>query len=157
MASYNSRYFVAYRGQTRDSGTGGLRMLAKCFTILVNLFNNWYKRLGMLDNAIVNLTNVLRVKREHGAYVTNLHNTHCGYFSLSYSLCPMSLFSFKFVLIVHIRPEFYANLNTNASESIQTSYDRYKCLANNKNGLRMVTNMLRMVTNMLRICFLCEF
>ena len=58
----------------------------------------------------------------------------------------MSLFSFNFVLIVHIRPAFYGNVNKNASESLQTSYDHYKCLANNKNGLRLVTNMLR-------ICF----
>ena len=51
---------------------------------------------------------------------------------------------------------YSSNVNTNASESLQTSYDHYKCLANNKNGLRLVTNILRMVTNMLRICFLCE-
>ena len=50
----------------------------------------------------------------------------------------MSLFSIKFVLIVHIRPAFYGNVNTNASESLQMSYDHYKCLANNKNGLRLV-------------------
>ena len=69
----------------------------------------------------------------------------------------MSLFSFKFVHIVHIRPEFYEKVNTNASESLQMSYDQYKCLANNKNGLRLVTNMLQMVANILQICFLCEF
>ena len=69
----------------------------------------------------------------------------------------MSLFSIKFVLIVHIGPAFYGNVNTNASESLQMSYDHYKCLANNKNGLRLVTNMLRTVRNMLRICFPSEF
>ena len=48
-------------------------------------------------------------------------------------------------------------LNTN-SESLQTHYyDHYKCLVQNKNGLRLVTNMLQMVTNMLRICFPGEF
>ena len=62
----------------------------------------------------------------------------------------MSLFSFNFVLIVHIRPAFYGNVNTNASESLKTSYDHYKCLANNKNDLRLVTKMLR-------ICFPSEF
>ena len=30
----------------------------------------------MLANAVANLTNVLRMKREHEAYVANLHNTH---------------------------------------------------------------------------------
>ena len=63
----------------------------------------------------------------------------------------MSLFSFKCVLIVHIRPEFYENVNTSASETLQTSYDHYKCLANDKNDLRLVTNML----GWLRIC--CEY
>ena len=41
---------------------------------------------------------------------------------ISASLCPISLFSFKFV---HIHPEMLIRM--------QTSYDHYKCLANNKN------------------------
>ena len=69
----------------------------------------------------------------------------------------MSLFSIKFVLFVHVCPAFYENVNTNASESLQMSYNHYQCLAYNKNGLRLVTNMLRMVTNMLQICFPSEF
>ena len=52
-----------------------------------------------------------------------------------------------------IHSAFYGNVNKNTSEYLQTSYDHYKCLANNKNGLQIVINMLRMVTNMLRICF----
>ena len=137
-------------------------MPAKCFTILANLFNKWYNCLRMLTNltnAVVNLTIVLRMKRENDAWVSNLHNTHCM-FSLcliSVSLCPISLFSIKFVLFVHIRPAFYGNVNTNSSESLQMSYDHCKCLANNKNGLRLVTNRVRMVTNMSRICFPSEF
>ena len=47
-----------------------LRMLAKCFTILANLIDKWYKCLGMLANVVANLMNVLRMKREHGAYET---------------------------------------------------------------------------------------
>ena len=60
----------------------------------------------------------------------------------------MSLFSFKFVLIIHIRPEFYENVNTNASESLQTSYDHYKCqwLAI---GYKYVANGYKYVANML--------
>ena len=104
-------------------------------------------------NAVANLANVLRMKREHGGYVTNLHNTHCGYFSLSYICQPLSN-ELMFLQICTYCP--YSSY-TNASESLHTSYDYYKCLANNKNGLRLVTNMLRLVTNMLRICFLCEF
>ena len=45
----------------------------------------------------------------------------------------------------------------NASEYLQMSYNHYKCLAYNKSGLLLVTNMLRMVTNMLQICFPSEF
>ena len=83
---------------------------------------------------------------------TNLHNTHCRCFSLSYicqPLLPRSLFSIKCVLIVHIRPAFHGNVNTNASESLQMSYDHYKCLANNNNGLRLVT----VCCEWLQICF----
>ena len=112
----------------------------------------------MLTNVVANLTNVLRLKRENEAWVTYVHNTHCRCFSLSYICQPLSneLFSIKFVLIVHIHPAFYGNVNTDASESLQMSYDHYKCLVNDKNGLRLVTNMLRMVTNMLRIFFPSE-
>ena len=42
----------------------------------------------------------------------------------------------------------------NASESLQTSYDHYKCLTNNKNGLieigyKYVANGYKFVENML--------
>ena len=106
-------------------------------------------------NTVANLKNVLRMKRENDAWVSNLHNTHCGCFSLSYIRQSLSnqliqLFSFKFVLIVHICPAFNGNVNKNASESLQTSYDHYKCLTYKKNDLQLVTNMLRMVTHLLR-------
>ena len=39
--------------------------------------------LKTLANAVANLTNELRIKREHKAWITNLDNTHCGCFSLS--------------------------------------------------------------------------
>ena len=42
--------------------------------------------------------------------------------------------------------------DTNASESLQMYNGHYKGLVDNKNGLRLVTNMFRMVTN---IC--CEY
>ena len=35
------------------------------------------------------------------------------------------------------------HVKTNASKSLQMSYNHYKCLAINKNGLRLLTNMLR--------------
>ena len=115
----------------------------------------------MLTDAVANVTNVLRMKRENDAWVTNLHNrlhiAGVSFCLISASLCPMNLFSNKFEPIVHICPAFYGNDNTNASESLQMSYDHYKCLANNKNGWRLVTNMLRIVTNMLRISFPYEF
>ena len=64
------------------------------------------------------------------------------------STCSISLFSFNFFLIVRFHPLFY----TNASESLQTSYDYYKCVVINKNGLQLLKNMLQ-------ICFpygICE-
>ena len=88
--------------------------------------------LRMLAKAVANLTNVLRMKREHETWVTKLHNVSLCL--ISDRPCPISVFSFKVVLIVHIRPAFYGNVNTNASESLQTFYDHYKCLAINKNG-----------------------
>ena len=61
-----------------------------------------------------------------------LESTIIGIFvrmeKISASLCPVRLFSFKFVLIVHIRPAFYGNVNTNASES-------YKRLTTTTNAL----------------------
>ena len=56
----------------------------------------------------------------------------------------------KSSLIVSIHPVFYGNINTNASLSLQTSYNHYKCIAINKNGLRLITKMME-------ICFLNEF
>ena len=47
----------------------------------------------MLKNAcksVANLTSVLRMKRELDTWVTNLHYTHCGCFSLSYICRPLS-------------------------------------------------------------------
>ena len=93
----------------------------------------------MLTNVVANLMNVLRMKQENDAWVANLHNidVHCMCFLclISASLCPMSLFSIKSVLFVHICPAFYGNVNTNASESLQMSYKHYKCIAYNKSGL----------------------
>ena len=40
-------------------------------------------------------------------------------------------------------------VKTNASKSLQMSYDHYKCLAINKNGLRLLTKMLRKHRHML--------
>ena len=104
------------------------------------MFYKWYECFRMP-------LRILRMKRKHDAWVTNLHNTHSGCFSLSYisaSLCPMSLFSFNFVLIVHIRPAFYGNVKTNASESLKTSCDH-------KNDLPTI----RMICDWLLIC--CEY
>ena len=58
-------------------------------------------------------------------------------------LCPISLFPIIMLLIVRILSIYYENINTNASESLQTSYDHNKCVAIDKNGLRLLPNMLR--------------
>ena len=103
--------------------------------------------LQMLANAFANLMNVLQMKCECKTWVSNLHNTHCTVFLFvlcaSARSCPISLFSFKFGLIFHICPAFCGNVNTNAGQSLQTSYHHF-CLAINKNGLRLLTNMLWM-------------
>ena len=60
------------------------------------------------------------------------------------SLCPMNLFSFKFVLIVYVRPVFY-------EISIRMLANLYK-------GLKTTTNALptiRMACDLLQIC--CEW
>ena len=53
--------------------------------ILANLFYKCYKCLRLLANVVANLTNVLGMKRDCKTWVSDLHNTHCGYFSLSYA------------------------------------------------------------------------
>ena len=59
------------------------------------------------------------------------------------STCSVNqLILIQILLNVRIPPLFY----TDASESLQTSYDHYKCIVINKNGLQLLKNMLR-------ICF----
>ena len=98
----------------------------------------------MLMNAVANLTNALRMKLQHDAYIAYLHIpiADVSLMLLFSILCPISLFSVYFLMIVRIRPVFFGNVNTNASESLQTSYDHYKCIAINKNGVRLLTNKL---------------
>ena len=64
--------------------------------------------------------------------------THCRsiFFFLFARLCPVSLFPITLILIVRILSLYYENINTNASEALQTSYDHYTCVAVDQNGLR---------------------
>ena len=41
------------------------------------------------------------------------------------------------------RVVYYENVTTNTIESLQPSYDHYKCVAIDKNDLRLLPNMLR--------------
>ena len=107
----------------------------------------------MLVNVVAKLTNVLGMKLENDAWVNNFHNTHCCCFSLSYICQPLpnELIFIKCVLIVHIRPAFYRNVNTNAS-------NLYKCLTTTTNALptiRMACNWLQIRCEWLQI--FCEF
>ena len=75
---------------------------------------------------------------------------YCRCFSFSY-ICQHllnQLILIQILLIVRIPPLFY----TNASESLQTSYDHYKCIVINKNGLQLFANMLSLRN--LGTCFL---
>ena len=113
----------------------------------------------MFVNAVANLTNVSRMKGESKPLylICIMHITGVSLRLLSASPCPISLLSFKFGVIVHIRPAFCGNVNTNAGEYFQTVYDHlltsndhFKCIAITKNGLRLLTNMFS-------ICFSCEY
>ena len=63
---------------------------------------------------------------------------------LSAKPCPISLFTFKFVLIVHIRPAFYGNVNKNRSESVQMCYDHYNAMLTIRMAYEYVAYMLFM-------------
>ena len=72
---------------------------------------------------------------------------------ISANLCPISLFSFKFVLIAHIHSAFYGNVNTNASKYLYTK--------NVLPTIRMACDLVKIIANsyryMVRICFPSEF
>ena len=78
------------------------------------------------------------MKREHDTWITNLHNTHCGCFSLPYICQPQSNLYLLSTFVMH-STEMSIRMLTNLYKSLTT---------NNKNGLRLVTNMLRMVTKL---------
>ena len=121
-------------------------MLVKCFTILANLL---YKCLRM-PLRILPMCCEWKENAKHGYLFWIIHIKGVSLCLISARPSPICLFSFKFGLIVHISPTFCGNVKTNASESLQTSYghlhtsyDHYKCLAINKNGLQLLMNLLR--------------
>ena len=106
-------------------------MLEECYKILANLFYECYTCLRMLTKAVANLTNALRMKRQHDACVAYLH-IHIAAVSLCLlfaRLCPISYFPIILLLIVRILSLYFENINTNGSETLQTSCDHYKCVA----------------------------
>ena len=122
------------------------RQISKCFKCL-RINENGECRCKSYD-CVANDANA-----KHGYLICMIHIA-----GVSLSAGPdQFIFSFKFGLICHICPACCGNVNTNAGESLQTSYDHlqtsydhYKCLAINENGLRLLTNMSR-------ICFSYEF
>ena len=111
-----------------------LRPLRICFTIATNTL----ECLRILTNAVANLTNVLRIKQQHDTCVAYLH-IHIADLSFCFlfaRLFPISLFPIILILTVRILSLYYENINTNASESLQTSHVHYKCVAIDQNGLR---------------------
>ena len=77
------------------------------------------------------------MKQQHDtcAYL-HIHIAGLSFFFLFARLCRNSLFSIILILSVRILSLYYENINTNASETLQTSYDQYKCVAIDQNGLR---------------------
>ena len=118
-------------------------MLEECLKFLANLFCDYYKCLRMLRNpyecrceSYERVANEITTRRMRSLFA----HTHCRCFSLPF-IC--NLFPIIMLLIVRILSLYYENINTNASESLQTSYDHNKCVAIDKNGLRLLPNMLR--------------
>ena len=72
----------------------------------------------MLANAVANLMNA-----KHVYLICIIHIAGVSLCPISTRHCPISLFSFKFGIIFHMRPAFFGNVNTNVGESLQTSYD----------------------------------
>ena len=118
-------------------------MLEKCFKILANLFNDCYKCLRMLTNPYGYRCELyereLRMKQQHDTCVAYLHIHIAGSVLFVFYLLgsPLSAYSpIILILVVRIISLYYENINTNASESLQTSYDHYKCVVIDQNGLR---------------------
>ena len=115
-------------------------MLVKYFKILANLFYDCYKCIRMLTNPYeCHCESNERVANETTTRHMRIFSyTHCRsiFLFLFARLCPISLFPIILILIVRILALYYENINTNASEALQTSYDYYKCVAIDQNGLR---------------------
>ena len=115
MEICNSRY----NSQKKDQGKMiPYECLRICFTIL-----NCKSVLQMVQ-MLVNCCESYECVAMH-ALICIMHIAGVSLCLISASLCPISLFSFKFVPIVHIHPEMLIGM--------QTSSDHCKCLANNKN------------------------
>ena len=100
---------------------------------------------------------MLRIKQQHDTCVAYLHIHIAGlsFCFLFARLFPISLFPIILILIVRTPSLYYMyeNINTNASESLQTfyRYDHYKCVAP---LIRMACELL---PNMLRMCVFTNF
>ena len=80
-------------------------------------------------NAVASLTNVSRMKQEHGANITNLHDTHCGYFSLSY-ICKHLSSKLIFLQICTFCPSFILNSTKMSMRMIANLYKRLMTTTN---------------------------
>ena len=109
----------------------------------INLFYEWYKCLGMLVNAIANLTNLLQMKQDHKTWLTNLHNTHCRFLFVLYLPGPVQLAYFPSNLY-----SFSTFILHSTEMSIRMQMNLYE-------GLKITTNALpsiRMACDCFRIC-----
>ena len=87
------------------------------------------------------LANALRMKRLHNAYTNPLPMFRCVTFTRQ------AILNSRFASFVMDSQEFATFclhfVWMNANKSLQMYYDHYKCLAINKNILRLLTKMLR--------------
>ena len=128
-----------------------LWMLAKRFTILANLFYRCYKYLRMLANAVADLTNMLRMKLECKILASNLHNTYCGCFSLSYICQALSNNFSKSTFALH-SAEMSIRMQAKLYERHTITYKRHTITYKRHTITTNVLLSIRMTDDCLRMC-----
>ena len=122
--------------------------VCEIFMILANLLYKCYNCLKMLANVIANLTNVLQMKLECKTWVSNLHFfTLLVFHFVLYLPGPVQLAYFPSNLdLLSTFPlqsvEMSIRMQGNLYKHLTISYNHYKCLDINKNGLPLLMNIL---------------
>ena len=109
--------------------------------------------LQMLANAVADLTNMLRMKLECKIWPSNLHNTYCGCFNLSYICQALSNNFFKSTFALH-SAEMSIRMQAKLNERHTITYKRVPITTNVLLSIRMTYDCLRMCcVRILGACF----